>query len=340
MLHFPMSPRVLLASALLLAGCGPALKPVAPKAVTPALARAHFVAPDGAVLPVRAWLPANGPPKAAIVAVHGFNDYSRAFELPGRHLRSQGLAVYAYDQRGFGNAPGRGRWAGAEAYAADLRAFTGEIRRKHPGLPVYVLGESMGGAVAIVAMAAEQPPAADGVILSAPAVWARESMPWYQRALLAVTESTVPDLELTGGGLGVQASDNIEVLRGLGRDPLVIKATRVSAISGLADLMDAAQARAGRIRTPVLVLYGEKDEVIPKEPIAAMVKKLPARQGNRVGIYPAGYHLLLRDLHADRPEADIAAWIEDHARPLPSGSDRSAPAAGSLASSAAPRAAP
>ncbi len=288
------------------------------------LARAHFVASDGAVLPVRSWLPKDGKPKAVIVAVHGFNDYSRAFELPGNYLGEHGVAVYAYDQRGFGNAPGRGRWAGGEAYARDLAEFIGQLRERYGKTPIYALGESMGGAVAIVAMASRHPPLADGLILSAPAVWGRDTMPWYQRALLSATAHTLPWLELTGSGLKIQASDNIEILRGLGRDPLVIKATRVDAIAGLADLMDEAQRRVEKLDKPVLVLYGEKDQVIPKAPIRLMLAKLPKATETRVGLYDQGYHLLLRDLDANRPWGDIAAWIVDRCRPLPSGAERRA----------------
>jgi alpha-beta hydrolase superfamily lysophospholipase len=310
--------------AALLTGCVPTLKTAAPPTTPaePKLGRAHFVTSDNAVLPVRAWLPKNEQPKAVVVALHGFNDYSRAFEMPGEYLSEHGVAVYAYDQRGFGRAPGRGAWAGIPTYTHDLAEFTGQLRQRYGKTLIFVLGESMGGAVAMAALASDQPPDADGAILSAPAVWARDTMPWYQRALLAALANTAPELELTGEGLQIQASDNIDMLRGLGRDPLVIKATRVGAMAGLADLMDAAQARAGQIKPPVLVLYGEKDEVIPKEPMALMLKKLPRTAGTRIGFYESGYHLLLRDLHADLPWADIAAWIEDRAKPLPSGAER------------------
>jgi acylglycerol lipase len=314
---------LVLAVCSLLTGCAPLVNRPGPSVGEPRLGRAHFVASDGAVLPVRAWLPKDGQPKAIVVGLHGFNDYSQAFVLPGKYLSEQGVAVYAYDQRGFGKAPGRGLWAGTEAYVADLAEFTGQLRKRHGNLPIYVLGESMGGAVAIVAMASDRPPA-DGVILSAPAVWARDTMPWYQRALLAVTVHAMPWLELTGEGLHIQASDNIEMLRGLGRDPLVIKATRVDAMDGLADLMDEAQARVGRLSRPVLVLYGEKDEVIPKEPIYLMLNKLPQGAETRVGFYEGGYHLLLRDLGAAKPWGDIVAWIEDRGRPLPSGAEQRA----------------
>lgn len=303
-------------------GCASRLPAPSPPTAAPGLARSHYVAADGTVLPVRAWWPVRAPPVAIVVALHGFNDYGHAFEDPGHYLADRGIAVLAYDQRGFGNAPGRGLWAGTAAYAADLGRIVRQLHHQHPGVPVYILGESMGGAVAIVALTGPTPPAVDGLILSAPAVWSRDMMPWYQRAILALAASALPELEVTGSGLKIRASDNIEMLRGLGRDPLVIKGTRVDAIAGLADLMDTAQARAGAIEVPVLVLYGHNDQIIPRPPVDALLGKLAGRPSVRAVIYPGGYHLLLRDLQAERPLADIAAWIRDPRGRLPSGHER------------------
>lgn len=319
-----------------LSGCAPRFTGPGPTGAAPRLAASHFVTGDGAVLPVRHWLPGEGSARAVLVALHGFNDYSRFFEAPGGYLSQQGVACYAYDQRGFGHAPGRGEWPGTAAYLVDLKDFVDQVRLRHPGVPVYLLGESMGGAIAIAAVTAARAPAVDGLILAAPAVWGRATMPWYQRWLLAVAAHTLPELELTGEGLGILPSDNIEMLRGLGRDPLVIKATRVDAIYGLADLMDLALQRAPRLRLPTLLLYGEKDQVVPKEPVYRMIASMPA--GVRTAFYEQGYHLLLRDLHADRPWSDIAAWIGDHGAALPSGSDRRQPRELALAASREPRA--
>ena len=74
------------------------------------------------MLPLRKWLP-DGAVKAVILALHGFNDYSDAFEGPGEVWANRGIATYAFDQRGFGAAPGHGLWAGAEQLAGD--AITG-----------------------------------------------------------------------------------------------------------------------------------------------------------------------------------------------------------------------
>jgi acylglycerol lipase len=324
-LRYAVTRSILALMLLTNTACSPLVNHPGGHVAPPHLKTAHFVTADRTVLPVRSWLPKDGKVRAAIVALHGFNDYSNFFTEPGKYLSRQGIACYAYDQRGFGNAPRRGLWSGVEAYTSDLTDFTNAVRRHHPGVPVYVLGESMGSAVAIVAMTGENPPDADGVILVAPAVWGRETMPWYQRWLLAATSHTVPWLQLTGRGLHILPSDNIEMLRGLSRDPLVIKATRIDAMHGLADLMDEALARADKVRRSTLVLYGEHDEVVPKEPVFRMLARMSRDPRIRAAFYEHGYHLLLRDLHAEQPWGDIAAWIANRDAPLPSGADRRVP---------------
>ena len=304
---------------LTLSACSPLVNHPGPQITSPKIDNARFIAADGALLPVRSWLPKDTPATAVVIALHGFNDYSNAFISSGTYLSSHGIACYAYDQRGFGGAPGRGLWSGIEAYTNDLTAFAAVIGTLHPHVPLYVLGESMGGAVTIAAMTGSHPPDVDGVILVAPAVWGRDTMPWYQRWLLAVTSYTVPWLQLTGKGLKIKPSDNIEMLRGLGRDPLVIKATRIDTMHGLTNLMDTALVRAQRLRLPTLVQYGENDQVIPKQPTLLMLAKMPVT--TRKAFYKNGYHMLLRDLQGEKPLADIVAWIDDHNQRLPYGSD-------------------
>lgn len=315
-IHKPLLAAVVL---IILSACAPQINHPGKLVVEPKFENGLFVAGDGTSLPVRSWQPDDGAVKAVIVALHGFNDYSNAFTSPGSYLSRRGIACYAYDQRGFGSAPGRGLWAGIDAYADDLAGFVREMRKKHPAVPLYVLGESMGGAVTIVAMTGNNPPDADGVILVAPAVWARDTMPWYQRLLLAVASHTVPWMELTGSSLKIVPSDNIEMRRGLARDPLVIKATRIDTMYGLVNLMDEALSRADKLRSPALVQYGKHDQVIPKEPTFIMLKKVP--DTTRKAFYEQGYHMLLRDLQGDKPLADIAAWVTDRSTPLPYGAD-------------------
>ncbi len=148
-------------------------------------------------------------------------------------------------------------------------------------------------------------------------------MPWYQRAALWIGVRIMPWATVTGQALKIKPSDNIEMLRALGRDAKVIKATRIDAIHGLVNLMDAALEKSARLDQRALILYGEKDEIIPKKPTAMMLGRLPeaAPDQRRLALYPEGYHMLLRDLQAEVPWRDIVHWIGNKDPPLPSGAD-------------------
>lgn len=315
-------------ASLLLAGltlaCAPHIEIPGPATTDPTLTATHFRMADGMQLPLRIW-PAKGPARTVILAVHGFNDYSHAFEEAGIWLAERDITVYAYDQRGFGetDAGKRGLWPGTEALTGDLKTASELLRVRHPNLPLFLLGESMGGAVVIAAMTGPEPPQVAGAILVAPAVWGREAMPWYQRAALAAASHTLPWLKLSGKGLGLRPSDNDEMLRELSRDPLFIKKTRIDAMHGITDLMDAALAAAPEFNARALILHGAKDEIIPQEPTFLMLDRLPtaARGRQRIGFYENGFHMLLRDLQAETVWRDIAAWIADPDAPLPSGAD-------------------
>ncbi len=293
---------------LALAACAPRIAPPGGGAATPALATDYFLTADGMRLPLRVW-PTDAPPRAVFLALHGFNDYSKSFEAPAAAWRKSGIAVYAYDQRGFGAAPGHGLWPGVAAMTGDLVVASRLLRARYPGTPLYLLGESMGASVILAAFAGDERPDADGVVLSAPAVWARRFMPGYQRVALWLGAHTVPWLKVTGQGLKIRASDNNEMLRALGRDPLVIKGTRIDALYGLTNLMDAALAAAPKLDIRTLILYGRVEQLIPESARRAILAALPKDGAWRHIEYESGFHMLLRDLNADIVLRDIAVWV-------------------------------
>src|SRR6516162_6595891 len=314
-----------------LAGIGTVRAAPDPKPV-PRFTETSFIAADGEILPLRQWLPrANGQQeaKAVILALHGFNDYANAFEGPGEVWAKEGIATYAYDQRGFGARPEQGLWPGRAALAADAATAAQILRRLHPRLPLYLLGDSMGAAVAVVAMTSESGtpvPNVDGVILTAPAVWGRATMDLLPKLVLWAGVRVAPGLTLTGRGLKIRPSDNIAMLRALSRDPLVIKETRVDTRYGLVDLMDATLDSAPRLDVPLLVMYGAKDEIVPRTPMRRFVASLPpqCRREARLAWYEDGYHMLLRDLEGPVVTSDVASWVLTPTAPLPSGADRTA----------------
>ncbi len=294
---------------------GPRVEPAAPGQM------GAFVVRDGARLPYRLWAPQGDQPWAVVVGLHGMNDHSASFRLAGPYWAEQGVATYAYDQRGFGHAPGRGVWAGEAAMAEDLRTVVDLVRARHPDAVVAVAGESMGGSVAIAAFGSDRPPAADRLVLLAPGVWGWSSQGAANRAGLWVAARALGDRAVEPPRWAVRdirASDNVLELIRNGRDPRSILATRFDTLAGLVDLMESATRRLGRVAAPTLLLYGAHDQIIEKRPMRRALARAGDRPTLRTAWYAQGHHLLNRDLGAETVYRDVLAFLRDAEAPLPS----------------------
>ena len=305
---------------MLLPACArPYVHPSAGNHVLPALTETHALMEDGYRLPLRHWK-AGSRPRAVVLALHGLNDYSYAFDSLGQYLAQNGILVIAYDQRGFGSTAGHGLWHGSSRLGADLVTLTALLREHYPDLPLYLVGESMGGAVVLMSLASPGLDV-DGSVLIAPAIWTRDTMPFYQRFGLWLAAHTLPGTELTGEGLDLQPSDNIEMLRALSRDEFVIKATRVDVLYGVSNLMDTAMQASREAQGNILFLYGEHDDIIPAPPTCRLFDELGSNTSVRLTaiVYDEGYHMLTRDLQAAVVHESIASWIGGNATPASTG---------------------
>jgi alpha-beta hydrolase superfamily lysophospholipase len=267
---------------------------------------------DGYRLPLSIWRP-SGAPQAIVLGLHGFNDYRQAFAAPAEFLAANNIMTVAYDQRGFGETEQRGIWPGADVLQQDADTMVQLLCERYPGIPLYLVGESMGGAVVMDLVQGADPSCLNGIILVAPAVWGWQTMPVWQRSALWLAAHTTPASTLTGDGLDITPSDNIEMLRALGRDPLVIKATRIDAMFGLTNLMESALQSSQQLTLPALILYGENDDIIPPNSMCEMMEGLPEPGAARwrMVLYPDGYHMLTRDLQAAVVLQDMLSWIRD-----------------------------
>ncbi|MBS0521408.1 MAG: lysophospholipase [Proteobacteria bacterium] len=271
-------------------------------------------------LPLAVWPAANGAePSAIILGLHGFGDYRNAFEEPAKIWSRAGITTYAYDQRGFGASPTRDRWAGTDTLVDDAKAMTALLRERYPGVPIYVAGESMGGAVALVA--ADRGLAAEGLILAAPAVRSRKSLGQFVTAGVWFFTHTMPWMPVGPTSIDFQPTDNPKTIEKLRRDPLMLRNPRFDMGAGLLDLMDAACAAAENVHMPYILLHGLGDRIVPSGPVRDTIELMPRRADSKLAFYGDGYHLLLRDKEGPIVAVDIVAWIEDHEAPLPSGAD-------------------
>ena len=291
----------------------------------PRLERDAMGAQDGAKLPLMRWEATDGQggpvePWAVIVGLHGMDDYAAALGLAGPYWAEQGVTTYAYDQRGFGGAPERGVWAGQALMEEDLRCACALVRARHPRAVMTVVGESMGGAVGVTAFASTRPPDAERLVLASPAVWGWREQGAANSVLLWTAAHIAPSSAVSAPGWlarKIRASDNVAELRRMGTDRRMIFDTRIDAIYGLVDLMQAAQDQIGQVRVPVLYQYGAHDDIIPKA--AAFHAAARLKPGDRTAYYGGGWHLLLRDLGRRRVLNDVLAFTRNPAGPIPSG---------------------
>lgn len=308
---------------LFLAACAPMRQQAqipGPGYQGPRFTPTQFISFDGTALGLSTWQAQTPEPQGVIVALHGMNDYARAFETAAPYWAARGITTYAYDARGFGRSPQRGVWGHEALMIQDMRTALKVARAAHRGVPVIVVGESMGAATILAAAGEAEGIAADRIVLIAPAVWGWSNLPLSYRVSLWTTAhlpvSRKPLDPPRAVTRTIVASDNIEMLRRLGRDPNMIFATRLDAVYGLVRLMEKAYQAADKLPPHTLVLYGARDQIIPRPALTATMARLPTNV--RTVEYPEGYHMLTRDLQAERVWADVAAFIADPRGPLPS----------------------
>ena len=287
----------------------------------------HVLTAEGYRLPLGRWLP-RGEIKAVVLGLHGFNDYGNAFHYLQEAVVDAGhVAIYAYDQRGFGATKSPGIWAGTETLVNDARTVTNLLRARYPHRPLFLMGESMGASVVLLALAKGNSLPADGAVLIAPAVWGTDAMPWYQRLGLWLAVRMMPGKYFsseTVRRMGKRATDDSEIIRELSNDPLVLKGARVDTLHGVSELMLEA-SRVVSVRIPSQTLYGLNDHIIPSEPVCNWLRRLTQSPptGMRIVLYPGGYHMLTRYSERAKVIADIAAWLRSTRSILPSGYESS-----------------
>jgi alpha-beta hydrolase superfamily lysophospholipase len=282
-----------------LTACTPALDPPARPEVS-RRAAPETVA-EGLIL--TRWETA-GPPRAVILALHGFGDSGTlAFDEAAAYWAGRGIAVYALDQRGFGGNASRRNWPGPETLVADAVNVSRRVAGSHPGLPIVVVGHSMGAGVALAGVPAGL--RADGLVLAGPAIAGGDALNPVYRAGSWALAAALPEKRWTGGNLvQIRVSDNAEALERVQKDPRFFGDPSSRELYGLVQLMDAAAAAAPAVAIPTLTLMGAHDEVLRPDQVRRVHDRIPGASGYI--LYPDGWHWLFRDLNGAQVWADVA----------------------------------
>lgn len=277
-----------------------------------------FVASDGALVPYRLW-PA-GAPRALVLLLHGALDYSAAFDELGPRFSRHGITALAIDQRGFGASATRGQWGGRERMIRDVIEGALFLRMRFGyDMPLFVIGESMGAALAVHCVARAPDLEVSGLVLAAPgAVWsawrriAGGLVTWFLRHCIPGSSISI---ERTSAWEFTPAS----AIRLLG-DPAVLRQVRPATLFGLFKLARGAVDAAERVRIPVLAMAGGKDDVLQLRCITRLYDRLAGDK--RWAYFSEAPHLLLHWKHNDCVIKLTLDWID--AQLLPTMATRSA----------------
>ena len=262
----------------------------------------------GINLYAQAWLPGTAP-RAVIVVSHGLAEHGGRYETLTRELVQRDHAVYAVDHRGHGRSSGPR--ANIERFAhlvADFCAFTERCAGEHPATPVFMLGHSMGGAVAF-ASALRLQHRLQGLVLSAPALATGQSVPRLQEMFVRLLSVVAPDT----GALTLPpdaVSRDPSVVARYAADPLVHhNAIPARTLVELLRAMQGFPASAPGLRLPTLVLHGTADKLVPLAATQPVYQAFGTRDCV-VQLYEGLYHEVFNEPERERVTADLLRWLE------------------------------
>lgn len=197
--------------------------------------------------------------KAAVLIVHGIGEHSGRYVHVGDHLESRGYDVLAYDQVGYGQSAGRRAFVNSfDEFLDDAEALLAE--RRATGLPVVLLGHSLGGLVAATYLESDRPQP-DAAVLSAPALGA--VVPAWQRLFAPIIGRFAPKVFIPSKIDGPLLSHDPQVQTDYENDPLGVQGATAGLGKELFATMETTSAAISQITVPTYVLHGSADELVP-----------------------------------------------------------------------------
>ncbi|MGW2763315.1 alpha/beta hydrolase [Streptomyces sp. NPDC001275] len=259
--------------------------------------REHVLTGVRGALAVREW--PHPRPRYVALMVHGYGEHSGRYEEPGRALGAHGAAVYAPDHMGHGRSAGeRVVVEDFEEVVTDVRAVADLARAAHPGLPLVLIGHSMGGLIS-ARYAQRHGAELTALVLSGPVIGAWE----LPGRLLALDE--IPDTPVSPDAL----SRDPAVRAAYAADPLVWHGPmRRPTVEAFARTLKAVAEGGDVGELPVLWLHGDDDRLVPLGGSRAGIERLGGTLTER--IYPGARHEVFLETNRAEVFADMTDFLD------------------------------
>lgn len=268
-----------------------------------------FQTSDGLALFTQAWEMEN--PRAVVILSHGYAEHSGRYHHFASYLTGKGFVVYALDHRGHGRSEGeRVNVRVFGEYVNDLSRFIEYVRQQHPQHKKFLLGHSMGGTIASQ-MVIEHPHQVDGLILSSPYLKNAVKVSPLLMAVSGVLSRVFPGLPTLR--LDVSAiSRDAEVVYQYKTDPLVYNGGTKARFG--VELLRAGEYvlnRAGSIKLPVLVMYGDSDRIADPLGSQQFFASISSKD-KTLKAFEGFYHEILNETEKEKVYEEVSGWIEKH----------------------------
>jgi alpha-beta hydrolase superfamily lysophospholipase len=253
-------------------------------------------------------------PRAVVVIAHGVSEHSDRYAHVAARLVAERYAVYAIEHRGHGRSEGpRALIDRIDNAVADLDQLVLLAAAENPGSQVFLLGHSMGGAVALSYTISHRDRLA-GLMLSG-ALAALEAAPAHMRIAARVLSVLAPKLPLVEIDASLVSRDP-EVVRAYVEDPLVYRGKLpVRTVAELASAIDSFPTGAAEITIPTLIMYGTADRLCPPEG-SVMLSERIASADLTIRPYEGLYHEILNEPEQDQVLDEICSWLAAHVAAL------------------------
>ena len=270
-----------------------------------------FITPDGVKLFERSWKTEAGS-RAAVLIVHGFAEHSGRYFYVADELARAGYSIYMFDLRGHGQSEGsRATVNSFNEYLHDLELFLGRVKILEPDKPIFLVGHSLGGAIAALFASARQDDI-KGLILSSPLVKVPEGMSSFFISILSFLSRCVPFLPLVEKVDSALISRDKDVVKRYRDDPLVHH-RKMSAREAdeVVKSIQRIKRGAGDISLPILLLHGTADRVADIKGTEELYE-LVSSKDKEMKRYEGFYHEIMNEPEKGTVISDIISWMDKH----------------------------
>ena len=258
----------------------------------------------------RGWAPEA--PTAVLLFVHGLAEHSGRYARTAAHFAGRGLTCYAPDLRGHGESQGlKVHVDRFDDYLDDVDAALSLIRERHPGLPVFLLGHSMGGLIVIRHLLV-RPGTVEGAVVSSPLLgFHPEADASAVTKLAARTLSILAPRTLVPSGLDPNTlCRDKSVVDTYLQDPLVSNKVSARWYASTSKAMAETRARAGSLQVPLLLMQSGDDHLVDPKATRRWARAAPEKLVRFVW-WDGFFHEMFNEPECEQVLARVDAWLDE-----------------------------